>query len=242
MRMFAGPNGSGKSTLLQYLPPGLLGTYVNPDDLESALRSDRRFSPADYGLAIAPERLIAFLDSAPILGKAGEPPKPGSMQFNDGAVLFESGSINPYLAAALADLLRQELLASRQSFSFETVMSSSDKVQLLANAKAAGYRTYLYFIATEDPIINVARVRNRVRLRGHPVAEEKIEPRYHRSLGLLREAIKHTDRAYMFDNSGDGTAPTWFAEITDGENLKVKSDRMPAWFQRVVLDKVSGDH
>ena len=33
--------------------------------------------------------------------------------------------------------------------------------------------------------------------------EDKIVSRYHRSLGLLMEAIRHTDRAYIFDNSGE---------------------------------------
>lgn len=36
--MFAGPNGSGKSTLKDILSPVLLGTYINPDELEKTLR------------------------------------------------------------------------------------------------------------------------------------------------------------------------------------------------------------
>ncbi len=37
LRMFAGPNGSGKSTINRVVPPSLLGTYLNPDDLEKDL-------------------------------------------------------------------------------------------------------------------------------------------------------------------------------------------------------------
>jgi predicted ABC-type ATPase len=37
---------------------------------------------------------------------------------------------------------------------------------------------------------------------GHPVPEDRIVKRYYRSLDLLMEAIKHTNRAYVFDNSG----------------------------------------
>jgi predicted ABC-type ATPase len=36
--MFAGPNGSGKSTLKSYLPPPLLGVYLNPDEMELEIR------------------------------------------------------------------------------------------------------------------------------------------------------------------------------------------------------------
>jgi predicted ABC-type ATPase len=45
-------------------------------------------------------------------------------------------------------------------------MSSPDKVALLEKSRLLGYRTYLYFIATEDPQINIARVKSRVHLGG----------------------------------------------------------------------------
>jgi predicted kinase len=40
LRMFAGPNGSGKTTIKNGLPSVLFGVYVNPDDLEKALRDE----------------------------------------------------------------------------------------------------------------------------------------------------------------------------------------------------------
>lgn len=119
-------------------------------------------------------------------------------------------------------------------------MSHPGKVDLLKQAQAAGYRTYLYFVATDDPAINISRVRNRVKLGGHAVPEDRIEKRYHRSLDLLMAAIRHTNRAYIFDNSGDNAAGrhTWLAEITEGTKLETKSAAIPAWFKRAVLDKI----
>ena len=52
------------------------------------------------------------------------------------------------------------------------------------------------------------------------------------------DANRHTNRAYIFDNSGDNQAHTWLAEITEGMELEMKSDRVPAWFKRSVLDKI----
>ena len=121
------------------------------------------------------------------------------------------------------------------SFSFETVMSHPDKVQLLRVARAAGFRTYLYYVATEDPAINVARVRLRVSQGGHDVPEAKIVCRYARSLGLLRETIRHADRAYCFDNSG--AEPWYFAEIIAGRTIELQSDTMPDWFKNAVYDQ-----
>jgi len=141
----------------------------------------------------------------------------------------------------MVEFLRQKLLEQKQTFTFETVMSHESKVNLLGQAQKAGYRTYLYFVATDDPAINVSRVRNRVRLGGHDVPQDRIEKRYHRSLELLFAAIRYTNRAYIFDNSGDSASgkQTWLAEITEGKKLELKTDKIPSWFKRSVLDKIT---
>ena len=114
-------------------------------------------------------------------------------------------------------------------------MSSPDKVEFLQKAQKVGYRTYLYYVATEDPLINVSRVNYRVAMGGHPVPEDKIIARYHRSLDLLAQAVQSTDRAYIFDNSG--REHLWIAEITNGKELEMKTSQMPAWFKKALWDK-----
>jgi predicted ABC-type ATPase len=52
--------------------------------------------------------------------------------------------------------------------------------------------------------INIGRIRYRVSQGGHAVPEDKIVSRYYRSLELLIPAIKSTNRAFIFDNSGEG--------------------------------------
>jgi len=108
----------------------------------------------------------------------------------------------------------------------------------LEEAQPLGYRAYLYYIATDDPAINVARVKTRVNLGGHDVPEDKITQRYQRSLDLLMSAIKHTKRAYLFDNSREGGEKLWVAEITDGCDLELKCDPMPDWFRQGVWEKI----
>ena len=46
------------------------------------------------------------------------------------------------------------------------------------------------------------RVAVRVSLGGHDVPAGKLQPRYDRSLSLLPNAIRHSSRSYLFDNSG----------------------------------------
>ena len=238
--MFAGPNGSGKSTLKAHLPPALLGAYLNPDELELDIRTNGCLDVCAHGVRTTADEVRAFFTHSAFLlgeGLAGEAAKLG---FSDRGVEFGAVAVNSYFASVAADFLRQKLLRQNASFTFETVMSHASKVQILARAQEAGYRTYLYYVATDDPAINVSRVANRVALGGHAVPEDRIVSRYHRSLELLMGAIRHTNRAYIFDNSGDNAdgRHTWLAEITEGKTLELKTDQIPAWFKRAVLDKL----
>lgn len=145
--------------------------------------------------------------------------------------------MNAYFASVAADCLRQKLVLARQTLTFETVMSSSDKINFFAAAQNAGYRIYLYFVATKNPLINISRVRNRVIEGGHDVPVDKIKARFYRSLDLLWEAIQHANRAYIFDNSAKRAE--LIAEITDAETIEIKTDFVPAWFKKYILDKIS---
>lgn len=238
MRMFAGPNGSGKSTLKSVLPSALLGVYINPDEIERDIRIRGFLDLTIYGVSTDADTALGFFRSSSFLQAAGLSNTVARLELIDGKLMFRGAEVNAYVASVAADFLRQNLLEMKTSFTFETVMSSPDKVALLKKAQHLGYRTYLYYIATDDPEINISRVRSRVLQGGHPVPEDKIVKRYHGSLGLLIGAIRHTDRAYIFDNSGHNQARTWLAEVTGGRILELKTDQVPAWFKRAVLDKL----
>lgn len=241
MRMFAGPNGSGKSTLKSVLPPELLGVYLNPDEIEQGIREQGFLDFSQHGVHTSAAEARKFFAESAFLQERGYGDAVARLGFTNERLRFaDDAVVDSYLTLGAVEFLRQKLLAQQSSFTFETVMSHASKVALLAQAQAAGYRTYLYFVATDDPAINLSRVRNRVKLGGHDVPADRIVERYRRSLDLLLVAIRHANRAYVFDNSGDSTdgKQTWLAEITDGKNLELKTDRIPAWFKRSVLDKI----
>ena len=50
------------------------------------------------------------------------------------------------------------------------------------------------------------------------------------------EAIRNSDRAYIFDNSD---VQRWIAEVINGRELDLKTDSIPDWFKRAVWDKFS---
>jgi predicted ABC-type ATPase len=100
-----------------------------------------------------------------------------------------------------AERRRQECLATGVTFSFETVFSHVSKLDLITKAKAAGYYVRLYFVSTEDPKLNVERVKKRVLSGGHPVPLDKIISRYHRAMKNLAPACRLVDDANLYDNT-----------------------------------------
>ena len=233
--MFAGPNGSGKTTAKNALPSDLFGVYVNPDDLEKVVREEGVLKLDPFGVAFTTDELRDLFTSSEFLKANHLADAASVIECREAMIDFRGLAMNSYYASVLSDALRRKLMTASISFSFETVMSARDKVDLLREAQSCGFRTYLYYVATEDPAINVERVKNRVAEGGHDVPEVKIVARYHRSLELLREAIQHTNRAFFFDTSEE---ESWYvAEITDGVKIDLKSDEMPNWFKTAVWDK-----
>ena len=132
---------------------------------------------------------------------------------------------------------REQLLLNSKSMTYESVMSHHSHLTFLQRAKNLNYRTYLYFIGSEDPDINKDRIKNREKLGGHSVPEEKIVPRYKRTMNQLFDACLLVNRAYIFDNSLNGFY--MLAEVHDGK-LTLHNDNPAAqfsWYQIYLIDK-----
>ena len=80
-------------------------------------------------------------------------------------------------------------------------MSHKSKVEFLKRATEKNFKTYLYFICTPDPQINISRVQTRVLKGGHDVPQDKIRNRFYRSLGLLYQAFISSQRAFVIDST-----------------------------------------
>jgi predicted ABC-type ATPase len=231
MRVFAGPNGSGKTTIFK----GILadnnvnvGVFVNADEIEHLLRTQFKIDLNLFGLKVSQIQIQEFFKASqfsPI--KRKELDLYTKVFIHENNICIEA-PIDSYLAADIADFLRQQLLLNQISFTYETVMSHASKIDFFKKAKSEGFRVYLYFIATEDPEININRVQLRVAQEGHDVMPEIIKNRYYKSLQNLKEAVKQTDRTYIFDNSG--TSANLIAEVHQGtEVILNKAVQLPNW-------------
>src|SRR5438552_7983562 len=153
LRVFAGPNGSGKSTISRQIEREneiWLGIKVNPDDIEAKVRESRILDFGEFDIEVDNAALNNFLAKSELLRKAGLLRKASLLRVRNNRVSFRRVAINSYFAAVFADLIREQLLPTAKSFSFETVMSHSSKIDFLARARSAGYRVYLYFITTRS--------------------------------------------------------------------------------------------
>ena len=111
-------------------------------------------------------------------------------------------------------------------------MSHPSKLKEIKSAQNRGYRTYLYFICTENAEINIDRVAKRVDKGGHGVNDSKIRSRYNNTLSNLSPAIKLCDKVYLFDNSSKKLE--LIATILQG-SLKLIVNNPPKWFIDYVL-------
>ena len=214
----------------------LLGAYVNADDIEAEINQSDWLDLGQFGIESTNQELRDFYRQSTLLEKMEADWEIDAIGLAKNKISFHDVLVNSYWASATADFIRYQLLKQHRSFTFETVMSSPDKIDFLAKARELGYKTYLYFVATEDPAINIRRVQQRVRNGGHDVPHDKITSRYYRSLDLLLPAIRLTNRAYLFDNSGENQILV--AEITNGTELSIQSASKPSWFQQSVIDKL----
>jgi predicted ABC-type ATPase len=245
VRMFAGPNGSGKTSVVRkfardFSPDGLfqLHHFINADNIFRDLHEGRGVPLDALGRTVTVEQLRTALGAGGRL--RADHPFLDAAKVEQARLTAPASVCDAYVAAAVADFLRDELFAVGHSFSFETVMSHRSKIDFFARARAAGYRTYLYFVATESADINVYRVKNRAALGGHDVPEDKVVERYKRSLELVGAALSHAHRAFLFDNSS--AELVWLAQLTpEGKfELKVAADALPAWFRTWVAPHYLG--
>lgn len=259
LRVFAGPNGSGKSSIIKNIlntevQKGMkldFGIYINADDIAKEL-SKRKLSFSKYQ--------INFIESEfyKIVNESGLISADFTKERFEECIIIEKGKLSikknilakiddkpiERIAQIIADYLRKKLLSEEKKFSFETVFSHQEKVEIIKKAKEAGYKVYLYFVSTEHPEINVYRVKVvRVGENGHDVDEHKIKSRYYRSMDLLYEAAQHCYQTYFFDNSVDGNEQTMFAHFkqnSEGEKVwdKLDENLYPEWFKKYYSGKI----
>ena len=141
-------------------------------------------------------------------------------------------------AVEYCETWREQLLQERKDLIFETVLSSDGKVDFLKRAKEAGYFIRMFFICTESPTINAARIANRVLEGGHDVPIQKIISRYQKAILNAIKVARFVDRAYFYDNSINNQNAQILFRTTNGKVIKQYSDSLPCWADKILKEMI----
>ena len=144
LRIFAGPNGSGKSTLYdefkkQYEP----GYFINADELEKLLKNTGLISFHSIGIKPNPNDLEKFSrtkEAKSLLAKASSEGHFINVEIKENYIVDKAKNTHSYEASFVAAFIRWLLYKNNKSFSFETVMSHSSKIDELKKAKINDYQ------------------------------------------------------------------------------------------------------
>jgi len=144
-----------------------------------------------------------------------------------------------YLAAM--DAAKQDritAISNRIPLAIETVFSSSDKLDFIKFAKRNNYTVIVIFVTTNDPNINIERVKQRVIHGGHNVPQDKIIKRYKNSMGFLPEIVSLADEVIVYDNSEENGTPLLIFQ-KQSAYFSFNKDKRPAWAEEF-LSNLSG--
>ncbi|MCG9874541.1 MAG: zeta toxin [Leptospiraceae bacterium] len=233
LRIFAGPNGSGKSTFIEKFPIGQnikLGIYINADEIENSIYENGFLDLEKFHIPIDTNEIQAhFKESQFSPNRLNDKFLFRKFRVTDGKLFYENSNLrNSYVSSDIAEFFRTKLVNMELDFLFETVMSDISKIHYLETAELNGFHNYLYFFCTDDVEININRVAIRVEQNGHSVDPDKIRNRYYKSLGNLKNALRHTYRAYFFDNSGETSQ--LIAEYFNNQISVISDQNTPNWF------------
>lgn len=129
-----------------------------------------------------------------------------------------------YEASILTLELVGNLLEEGVSFCYETVFSHPSKYLYMDRAKKLGYEVNLIYIHLSTPILNEARVSQRVSEGGHPVPVDKIYSRIPRTMKHIRIAIQIADKTLLIDNSSASDPFRQVGYVERGQLKEVDED------------------
>lgn len=101
MRVFAGPNGSGKTTVKTNLgkPEHWFGVYINPDDIEQTIRTQKCLSLIPFQIETTIEELRQHFASSVFLKSVNQMTGIDTIQLKQQSIDFSTVPFTSYHAS-----------------------------------------------------------------------------------------------------------------------------------------------
>jgi predicted ABC-type ATPase len=128
------------------------------------------------------------------------------------------------------------LLLERQTFTLESTLAGHGAIAITREAKSAGYKTLVVYVAMGDPELHIERVRLRVAQGGHDIPDADVRRRYIRSMSRAPEALRLADEALILDNSGFHPVR---ALLLKGGRIVWRAPALPEWVQALEAEVVA---
>ena len=116
--------------------------------------------------------------------------------------------------------------------------------QIIREAQDSGFDVKVFYIATEDPNLNMGRVQVRVNNGGAFASLARIPDDYAQSMKQLSDVKKVADDLMLFDNTAHGRGHRLVAHFQAGELMKLARS-VPKWAHKVFgkeFEKWLGSH
>lgn len=125
---------------------------------------------------------------------------------NADSIAYGLSPLNPKAADFQAGRLMldriKHLIQSKETFAFETTLTTLSYKNIFTEAKKNKFEITLLYIWLNNHKLAIQRVNERKRLGGHFVPEEIIRRRYYKGLINFYKIFKnYSDNWYIFDNS-----------------------------------------
>ena len=170
--------------------------------------------------------------------------KPRNVLFiNADEIAKEIGPVDPsdssvsYAAGYMAMDMVNDSLNQGLSFAYETVFSHPSKIEFVEKANNLGYKVVLVYIHLDSPMINEARVSQRVETGGHNVDPQKIHDRIPRTMDYISQVVPMVDEARILNNSSTSDPFQQVAIVKQGR-IEEKINPLPDWGEKI-LENVS---
>lgn len=140
-------------------------------------------------------------------------------------------------SAKYCTALRLDCLENEKSLIFITVFSSPEKINFIRSAKQKGFFIRLFFVGTNNPIINASIVALRFLKGGHEVPINKIISRYSKSIENCAEISSIVDRLYVYDNSIEDMEAKLLFKASNGKLTK-QYNKVNNWAMQIFKNVV----